>query len=184
MKTQNLNFPVTFLFIFLLVTSVFSSSGQEKKKILEVSTPSFTDGFSLRYKFGNTERLFRINYSFLNFSKGDRMGNDYDSNRFGAGIGVGVEFPKNINDKLQVYYGTEVGSAFINYNDQNKQQSFDISLKGVLGFAYYLNQNLRLGAEITPEIFYKHSKTNSNSKDIYGFSAQSSLAEFVLGICF
>ncbi len=186
MKTQLLNRINTLIITILLLTATSSLYSQEKRKIIEISSSSFIEDFKLRYKFGNEKRLFRINYSFIGANKKDHDGSNYDTNTFNAGFGVGVEFPKNLNDQLEFYYGTELGAsvntgkATINHTIHN----YNFSLKGVVGFAYHFNKTLRLGGELTPGIFYDHSETDGNSGNSYGFSIQNSLAEIVLGFSF
>ena len=174
-----------FLIISFCITSIHSFS-QEKKKVLEISTSSF-DQFIIKYKFGNKKHLFRLSTGYLNGSSSDYSVSDINDINSGFGIGFGIEFPRNLNDRLILYYGPELRTNFYNTTGSNEEIQYGAGVYGILGIACYLNNTIRLGAEISPGIrydYYRDKNNNNYTSKIFRYGFSNSGAELVLGFEF
>jgi len=177
MKTKSLVHYVSVLLLFMLFFTL-NSFAQEKKKAFEISTSSF-DQFKIRYKFGDANHLFRITSTYLSAVKD----NNSDNSDFGAGVGIGIEFPKKLQEKLSIYYGFELNNNY-RYQKHDSNNMYSVGAGGILGFSYSLNEVLHLGAEITPGIYYNYSKSDFNSGNSIGFGFDNNMAEIILGFAF
>ncbi len=179
-----INFKYTLIVILggLLIISSSNSYSQEKQKKLEFGAYN-TDEFSVRYKFGNENRLFRISLLSLGLSS-SKVSNEEDTNtNVNAGIGFGIEFPKQLNEKMTVYYGTELQGQ-INIKEKKVNQSYQFALNGILGFTYSFNEVIGLGAEITPGISYNYFNQNDVTSNILKFGFTNQGAALVLSFSF
>ncbi len=170
---------IVLCFVFFTFSlSSYSLLAQEKKKAFEVSTGNF-DQFSLRYKFGNEKYRYRISAFSLNANSYKYYEVEDFHNHLNAGLGFGIEFQKQINENLSVYYGPELRGTFRN------KEYYSVSLLGILGLAYHFNETIRLGAEINPGISYYDSSDESQSiEKSFQFNFSNSGAALVLGFDF
>lgn len=169
------------LIIFMILNSSINSFAQEKKKNFEIATTSF-DQFKIKYKFGNEKHLFRISTTYLS-ATALNSSTDPQNINFGAGIGIGVEFPKKLIEKMSLIYGIEFNSNYF-YQKQDSNNSFSVGGYGILGFRYHFNEFVQIGAEINPGIHYHHSKSDFISGNTLGFGFENSTAEISLGFNF
>lgn len=179
------HFFTFFLIAFFCIAGIHSYS-QEKKRVLEISTSTF-DQFSVKYKFGNEKYLFRLSTAYLNGSSTNYSISDTNNINSGFGVGIGIEFPNNLNEQLTLYYGPELKTDFYNSTGSNERIRYGIGAYGIIGIAWHLNSSIRLGAEISPGVSYEYYKEKDNNDFTtktfrYGFS--NSGAEIVLGFEF
>ena len=180
MRTKTFNNNSIFL-IFLILSVSINSFAQEKKKTFEIATSSF-DQFKIKYKFGNEKHMFRISTSYFS-ATALNSSNDPQNINFGAGVGIGVEFPKKLIEKMFLIYGIEFNSNYF-YQKQDSNNSFSVGGYGILGFRYRFNEVVQIGAEINPGIHYHHSKSDFVTGNTLGFGFQNSTAEISLGFNF
>ena len=185
MKNTIIGKKLVFAFTLSFLIFSFTSFAQEKIKAFEISTSTF-DQFTLRYKFGNEKHLYRIS-SLALYDKSTEL-EDYEEriNYLKVGIGFGVEFPKQINDKLSLYFGPECRGSIRNLKyESDNRLVYGISLIGILGFAYHFNNTIRLGAEILPGFGYYHNNDEDQSfENSFQFDFSNHPAEIVLGFYF
>lgn len=179
MKTMILSF-------FFLFTSMFpffntELRAQDKKKTIEVATFNF-DNFKVRYKFGNEHKMVRLSTAFIN---GHSTSASYNvsTGSIGAGVGIGVEFPKNVAEKLNLVYGVEFEGNY-SFFQQNKQHSMLAGSNAILGIVYNVNQVLQFAAELHPGITYTYTKDVKTTSKTLGFGFNNNLAEFSVGFNF
>lgn len=183
---MTLNFKQIIIFtctsLFLMMSN--TSFSQEKKKVLEISTYSF-EQFSIRYKFGNEKHLFRISSFTLNASSSNVYHSEDPVGNFNVGLGFGIEFPKQINEKLSLYYGPELRGSFYIDNFTQNTRHYSVSIRGIFGFSYYFNEIISLGAEIDPGFSYNHDNdTDQTLEESFRFDFLNYGAAIVLGFTF
>lgn len=184
MKSKNFKQLFTFILVLLFSIASFTTFSQDKRKVLEISTYSF-DQFGIRYKFGNENYLFRISSFSTSASFGKSSASDTDSKGLGTGVGIGIEFPKQIKENFTIYYGSELRGSYNQHKYTDKTNHYDFSLNGIFGITYNFNEILRLGAELTPGIYYSYNKLeNGNTQKVFRFGIENYGAALVLGFCF
>jgi hypothetical protein len=173
---------VMFVVLILSLELTIKAFSQEKKHEIVVGALSM-DQFVVRYKFGNENRMFRINSTSFRISNSSNSDFETNDTELAFGLGLGIEYPKKVNDKLALLYGFSVSSSFANITDaDNQQYSFGGGV--ILGSAYYFNDVLKLGVEIHPGIYYNNSKTGGTTTEKIGFGAENGWAEINLGFMF
>jgi len=179
MKTKFSHHKFAILFVLLLSLSTTNSFAQEKIKVLEIITSGFNSSFGVRYKFGNENHLFRLSLLSVDTSTESLkvLGN---RSHFGGSAGVGVEFPVKLNEKLHLYYGPELRGGLS--STESHVNRYNFSVNGILGFAYHLNETLRLGAEVAPSLSYLNME-NTDPHEIWQFRMSNS-AMLVFGFSF
>lgn len=169
--------------LFLLILS-YTSFSQVKKKAFEISTYNF-DQFSVRYKFGNEKHLFRISTFTLNTKSSHFHFTEEPEKKLRAGLGFGIEYPKQINEKLSFYYGPELRGSFYKYKFTQDTHHYSASIRGILGFSYYFNETISLSAEIDPGFLYNYdSDDNQDITKSLEFNFLTYGAAIVLGFNF
>ncbi len=181
MKTIFFKFSATLLSLFFVFGFSLIGFSQEKKHEIGIGTGSLNQ-FSIRYKFGNENRMFRVTYTNLSVEN-TKISTNTENTSFDMGIGLGVEYPKIINDKLALYYGCGILSSFGKTFKINSQK-YKVGFRGILGFAYYFNDVLKLGAEITPGVFYSYSEDGSYTTKEFGVGFHNNYAQLCLGFEF
>jgi hypothetical protein len=181
MKTKSKIIHIVIIFLLLsgINENVFS---QEKKQEVSIATSTF-DNFKLRYKFGNEKRLFRLTAGYLTLGNEQRDAIDYDVNEFRAGLAAGMEFPKQINDKLAFIYGFELGGSY-NKTKEIDKIFYSVRGGGILGFSYSFNEVLKLGVELSPRVHYSSNREGDYTVEKFGFGLTSGFAEISLGFEF
>lgn len=168
--------------LFLLASTTLSA--QEKIRVFEIATPDLGQ-FSLRYKFGNEHRLFRISaIGFDRISRTYEIPDNKKESYYTMGIGIGIEFPKELTEKMTFHYGFGAGVNNLFRKYDNNYKSLGINASGILGFNYKITNGLRLGAEIQPHIGYSETKSNSQTIKGTNLTISSSNALIVMGFAF
>lgn len=178
-KFKIIQIVVIFLCFAGISENVFS---QERKKEISVATSTF-DNFKIRYKFGDESRLFRITTSYLSFQHEKLSIPDDYRNKIGVELAAGMEFPKQLNDKLDFICGFELGGAYNKIIDVENEY-YTVRGSGILGLSYSVNKVLKFGFEINPGIYYSMDKDGGSSDDRFGISLNNSFAEINLGFVF
>lgn len=179
MKTKFLHHKFAILFVLFLSLSTINSFAQEKIKVLEIITSGFNSSFGVRYKFGNENHLFRL--SLLSVDTGSESLKVLGKrSHFGGSAGVGIEFPVKLNEKLHLYYGPEIRGGLS--SNEGHVNHYNFSVNGILGFAYHLNETLRLGAEMMPGLIYQNME-NTDPYERWQFRMSNS-AMLVFGFSF
>jgi len=170
-------------FLVLIISGIsVCAFSQEKKHEIAVGALSM-DQYVVRYKFGNEKRMFRINTTSFTFSNSSNSDFETNDTELAFGLGLGIEYPKMVNDKLALLYGFSVSSSFANITDADNQQ-FSFGGGIILGSAYYFNDVLKLGVEIHPGVYYYNSKINGSTSETIGFGIENGWAEINLGFMF
>lgn len=177
MKFKCLVLSATFLFLFSAI-----SFSQEKRKEINIGARSFTDNFNVKYKFGNEKRLFRIYSALLSFDQSDIIHVDEKDNNYSVALGLGMEFPRKVNEKIELHYGFSVSGDFSLIGD-DQGSKYTAGAYAILGASYFFNDYLKMGVELTPGVYYINSKRDSFS-EAFGFLAKSYLAEINIGFVF
>jgi hypothetical protein len=168
-------------FAVLLTTQLVA---QEKIRVFEIATPDFGQ-FNLRYKFGNEDRLFRISaINLLNISYSNKVNLSTTQNNFQSGIGLGVEYPRKLNDKMQFIYGAGLSASITSNNAGSKINGYGISAHSIVGFSYKLNHGLSIGAEIKPGVGYNSVTVNDKKTNTTALSFSNQNAMIMLGFAF
>ncbi len=183
---KNLKFKKILVFAITTSFLIFSygSFAQEKKKTLEISTPDF-EQFSIRYKFGNEKYRYRISSFTLN-NKSLKLDSLEAIKYLNFGLGLGVEFHKQLNDKLSFLYGPQLSGSIGNTkHESDNSLKYGISLSCILGFAYHFNTAIHLGAEILPGFsYYQNNDENQSFENSFQFNFSNYPAAIVLGFDF
>lgn len=184
MKTKNVIMSVAFAIWCSTMLFIHPSSAQEKIRVFEIATPDLSQ-FSLRYKFGNENRLFRISsINLLNISYSNEVNLSTTQNNFQSGIGLGVEYPRKLNDKMQFIYGAGFSASITSNNAGSKINGYGISAHSIVGFSYKLNHGLSLGAEINPGVRYNSITVNDQKTNTTILSLLNNNAMIVFGFAF
>lgn len=184
MKIKNFKHVFTFILVALFSIVSFTTFSQEKRKVIEISAYNF-DMFGIRYKFGNEKHLFRISSFSTSGSIGKSSSSDTDNKSLGAGVGFGIEFPKQIKENLAIYYGSELRGTYSHFKNTEKSNYYTVALAGVFGVAYYFNETLRFGAELTPALIsYDYYKKEDITQKILRSGIDNFQAALVIGFCF
>ena len=69
------------------------------------------------------------------------------------------------------------------YNN-SKSKSYEIGLGIILGFAYKINTDFVVSAEIVPDFFYNYNETESYNAKSYGFKFYNEYAGITIGYRF
>ena len=176
MKTKCL-----FLTLFLCTAFLNPSFSQEKRKEINFGTLSFSD-FNVKYKFGNERRLFRIHSALFSYQQTEHTIVDHTDKDFSAALGLGMEFPRKVNEKIELHYGFSINGDFSNIGDEQGSK-YKMGTYAILGASYFFNDFLKMGIELTPGIYYETSKRDSIPES-FGFYARSYLAEINVGFVF
>lgn len=176
---KNLLLAVSF---FVLLN--FISRGQDKIYEVNIGTRNLSS-FSLKYKFGNENRLFRVSTTHLSYQNDKLNGSEETSGYMNLGLKLGMEFPKwTVKRKVEYYYGFEFGGEFSRQFEQDSN-NYTLLANPVLGVSYYFNRVLKLSVELSHGFYYQFSEFNEgNSKKDYGFNLSNGLAEIQLGFRF
>jgi len=181
MKTKkNKSFSVLFLSVILLVFSHSKSFSQEKTKNLEVATSTFNN-FQVRYKFGNEKYRFRISSLFLDVNSNDKIELNEPTKSESVGLGFGIEFPEQINERISLFYGTEIKGTYFNRKNNSKNKRYGVTFSGVFGANYNINSFLYFGAELTPGLSYYQSEDTNGTDSIFRLGFRNAGASIVLG---
>ncbi|MDX8341793.1 hypothetical protein SLH46_21520 [Draconibacterium sp. IB214405] len=173
-----------FLLFLTFTMMFFVSTGQDKMYEVNIGT-STLDAFSLRYKFGNENRLFRISTTHLSYQRNDMTDPEERDKFMNVGIMLGMEFPKwTVRRTVEYYYGFEFGGEF--------SRSFEVDINyytfranPILGVSYYFNKVLKLGVEISHGFYYQfHDTPGGITHKNYGLNISNGLAEIQLGFRF
>lgn len=184
METQKRNSTLSIIVVGIMMLLSTTLTAQERVRVFEIATPDLGQ-FSLRYKFGNEHRLFRI--SAIGF---DRISRTYEvpenktENFYNMGIGIGIEFPKELTEKMTFHYGFGAGVNNLFRKYDNNYKSLGINASRILGFYYKITNGLRFGAEIQPHIGYSETKSNSQTIKGTNLTISSSNALIVMGFAF
>nr|WP_319267228.1 hypothetical protein [uncultured Draconibacterium sp.] len=167
-----------------LILLFFISNGQDKMYEVNVGTSSF-DAFSLRYKFGNENRLFRISTTHLSYQNRDLNGSEEQKKYMSLGLMMGMEFPKwAVKRTVEYYYGFEFGGEFSRAFEVDENH-YTFRVNPVLGVSYYFNKVLKLGVEVSHGLYYQLDDYSENTTvKNYGFNISNGFAEILLGFRF
>jgi putative salt-induced outer membrane protein YdiY len=184
MKTLKKRWILSIVMISLFLLASTTLSAQEKISVFEIATPDLSQ-FSLRYKFGNENMLFRISaIGFDRISRTYEVPDNKTENFYNMGIGIGIEFPKKLTETMTFHYGFGAGVNNLLRKYDNGYKSLGLNASGILGFNYKITDGLRLGAEIQPHIGYSETKSNSQTTKGTNLIISSSNALIVLGFAF
>jgi hypothetical protein len=165
------------------------------------------NSFGIRYKYGNDRTLFRLTSLVLNGTSTINSYSDYSadgisdndisnstSNSIGAGVNVGFEKRKWINDKFCFYGGIDwinsytrtksntvtpsqsqftytdtkgnfdVLSSVFNNTSNSLAWTASTGLGIAFGASYNLNRSFSITTELEPSISYKYTKTTTSSE--------------------
>lgn len=184
METQKRNSTLSIIVVGIMMLLSTTLTAQERVRVFEIATPDLGQ-FSLRYKFGTDDRLFRI--SAIGFDRISRIYEIPDNKKesyYTMGIGIGIEFPKELTEKMTFHYGFGAGVNNLFRKYDNNYKSLGINASGILGFNYKITNGLRLGAEIQPHIGYSETKSNSQTIKGTNLTISSSNALIVMGFAF
>ncbi len=174
--------------VFLTTLNLFAQENASKIREIGLNFKSL-NSYGLRYKAGTTKTLFRLTYAGLN---GFRNSINIDSidfyknNSNSINLNFGIERRVSISQKLDFYYGLQVGNSFYkwkysNYNTLNPDKkdfntwSITHSLGLILGFNYDLGNSFFLSAEIIPNAFYTYVNKKESSTDYLGTTKSNNL---------
>jgi hypothetical protein len=166
-------------FAFALSLASFGQDSTKTKEIhLSIADFSPTN-VHLKFKKQMGEKSFYklglVNMSLQKYSPktADTVSVPISSFRYSGGLEFGVEFRKQLAEKLCFFHGPNLS---FNYNkgvysstpDQGEStyQSYRLSIPYTLGFLYNLNSNILLGAEVNPSLSYSHHKQENPNKNI------------------
>lgn len=165
----------------------FNSSAQKEEKVRELGLSfSNLDDFSMVYRFGDQNSLWRISLvnANLNFQPGNNSNNE--SVNAGLGLRFGKEWRKPLNGKFNLRYGADLlGRVALSNTDfsgdsYNRSRSLSGGVVGVFGFNYTIGRGLIFGAEVLPGINYSASNTISKNVDLPERENSNSLINFTL----
>jgi hypothetical protein len=176
MKSRSLLITASLLFVFS-----FTSFSQEKRKEINFGTRSFSD-FNVKYKFGNERRLFRIHSTLLTFEHSKPTMSDDKENDISVALGLGMEFPRKVNEKIELTYGFSINGDFSNIGDEQGSK-YKMGTFAIFGASYFFNDYLKMGVELTPGVYYIISERDTYS-EAFGFLARSNWAEINVGFVF
>ena len=199
---------ITFIFLVLGI-SVFS---QDTPSNFNEAGLVFSNlnSFGIRYKYGNDNIMFRITSLVLNGTNTTTSYNNYSNNGIngadisaspsssvGAGLNLGLEKIKWINNKSNFYYGFDWINSYttsysksvtpnvstLNYTDENNEYVYLTTLYNntsnsntwtlssgigfIFGLSYKLSDLFTLQAELEPSISYKYTETTTSATN-YG----------------
>jgi len=187
------------LSILLVLTIILLNSlySQERNTMKEVGIYfSNFDAFGIRYKFGNEKHMFRITALSLNFGDSkykniNGTGVNQNETLGGIGLNVGLEFPTELTENFNFYYGGELSGSY-SYNksqrignDANKSNYYRAGIGFVMGFSYRISSNILLSAEIVPCLNYSANTNNSSTTSTrIGFDLNNNSAGITLSYKF
>ena len=135
------------------------------------------NSYSLQYRWGNENRLYRLNG---NIDSQTQFGNTQaNSNKptddLGGALGFSILKLKEINEKFGIFHGASFG---INYDFNlikhtsneisyiNKNQSLRPNIGITIGAFYKITPSIILYAEITPNIYYSYNFSKNSQTDV------------------
>jgi hypothetical protein len=128
------------------------------------------DNFGFIFKTGSDKLVYR--FSGLSVNAGNQKtesnvtNSDMVSSFSGFRLNFGIEKPLSINEKLNLYYGAELQgglSGIKSYgnagNTDNRSSNYSAGVGFVLGSTIRISKNLKLSAEIVPNLTYSQTTT-------------------------
>ena len=181
---------------FLFAGNIFS---QDSSKSNEIGIFfSNTYNFGIRYKHGGENLKFRVTALEFNWDSNkdeyyDESETKYESDGIGFGLNFGLEFPISITEQLNFYCGPEIGGKY-RYSerkydyDSNDHVSYSrylyYGIGLIVGFAYKLNSDFIVSAEIVPSFYYSYRKSSTDKHKTYSFDFTNDYAGITVGYRF
>ncbi|MDH5474264.1 MAG: hypothetical protein OEX22_01085 [Cyclobacteriaceae bacterium] len=158
----------TILLSLVLATSVQLFS-QQKAQQKEVGLAfQSLNGFGLTYKTGTNKSLWRFNTLFVsggNLSE-ESDSSSFEDNSLAVGFKFGKEFRKEIFEKLEFRYGTDVSFNYrlskyenndrtsIDQDWKRSRETFESGINLLVGLNYLISNDFIIGAELMPHLTY------------------------------
>ena len=182
------------LLILLILTFLFAGNifSQDSSKSNEIGIYfTSTSRFGLRFKLGSENIMFRITALALYLTDEETETEEYtrEYNRTGFGLNFGLETPISITKDFNFFYGGEFMLEYSyrathtdTYHDKDK--NYEAGLGIILGFAYKINQDFIVSAEIVPKYYYSYDESSNQNSKTYGFRLTNDYAGITVGYRF
>lgn len=198
-----------FALSIMLSISLFAQKVDKQKTVkqqeigLSTNVANLTQ-MSFIYRIGQPNAIWRLNLINVTNTQQNVKDESVQSshNNISAGIGIGKEFRKLVNDKFEFRLGSDITFHYsssrssnednlVNRNSKSRNQSFLPGVNAVLGFNYLINKHLIIGAEVLPKVMYNIT-TATREDDLgrtrvverNGFSAQFSNQSVLLSLAY
>lgn len=179
---------IVLILTFLFAGNIFSQDSSKSNEIGIHFTSAYE--FGIRYKRGENLK-FRVTALSLNQSKSEREAKYYDSESkyTGFGLNFGLELPVSITEHFDFFYGGEIiGSYSYQKNESrnyySKVKDYKIGLGIILGFAYKINQEFVVSAEVVPMFYYNYHESSDYNYKNFGFKFTNETAGITVGYRF
>jgi len=174
--------------VYAQVNAQEKVESEEKKELknkqveLGLITTSITEPFNgsgIIFRIGNNRTLFRTTFSDISI---DRRSNTFfseitETNSFGSGISLGVEFRSLEHKKVVFRHGPQTSYSFsrstsmsrdLVTNDLTERRSSSFNSFGLgylLGFNCILSNHFQLGLDFIPSVSYVRRNSDTESFD-------------------
>lgn len=184
---------ILFVLFFLFTGSIFSQDSSKSNEIGVYFTSS--NYFGIRYKIGDEKKImYRITALSLDVSSSNSEyyedGEKYESDGVGFGLSIGLEVPISITERLYFMTGPELSGRY-SYHEQKRSsgekyysRSFNYGLGFIVGFAYNLNPDFVISAEVIPEFYYRFRNSSTSKTKSFGFELGTGYAGITIGYRF
>jgi hypothetical protein len=133
------------LLIAFVVFATYCVNAQESGRIREIGVyTSDLSNFGLRYKWGTEKTRFRITAANFSLSTSD------GSTDFGMGTSFGIEKPKPLSEKVELYYGGQVSASFYS----GDVDSYSTGVGFILGASCKLSESIYISCECVPALTF------------------------------
>ncbi len=165
--------------MLLCMSCTYALTAQTVEKQKEVGIVfSNLDQFGLTYKTGTSNALWRFTLLGLSGANNEYSGEseDSDQNRMSVALRGGREYRKALAEKLEMRYGADLSLSYAfsvedneitdyNYTKTYNNNSYSAGIYFVFGFNYVINNQIVIGAELSPYVQYAHSTSEINYDD-------------------
>jgi hypothetical protein len=192
-KTMKTRYSILTLAFALIITinSKAQDSPPERIKEFQLAFSGFSPlNTQIKYKQQINQKIFfkigLVNLSMNSYGANSLFGSNYTQISLNGGLELGLEFRKNLSDKLTLFHGPNISYIYSYrgfnrdiYPSPNNESTHMERLSYTLGLMYSINSNIFIGAEINPGFYLQQNKNhNLNSRTIYsGFSLDNRIGQ-------
>ncbi|MBL7129058.1 MAG: hypothetical protein ISS16_08750 [Ignavibacteria bacterium] len=181
---------ITLILTFLFAENIYSQDSSKSNEIGIYFTS--TTKFGLRFKFGSENMMFRITALSLNYhtSELELQEENEETKYTGFGLGLGLEVPVSITKHFDFLYGGEIMLEYSYIESHSTEhhstsKNYEWSAGVILGFAYKINQDFVVSAELIPKFYHEYGESSySTSYKSYGFKLDAKSAGITVGYRF
>ena len=133
------------LLIAFAIFATFCANAQEAGKVREIGvSTSDLSSFGLRYKWGTEKIRFRISSGFISLT------NTEGSTDFALSAAFGLEKPKPLSDKVELYYGGQLSTSFLT----GTNDGYSTGAGFILGASCKLSESVYISGECVPSLVF------------------------------